>query len=97
MAIEQTNIQLNLTPELRKGVYANFAAVWHTDTEFTVDFACAVSPPDNSEEGPMTLPYDVVARIRIPPSVIFKIAKAIAENVDQYEKSFGAITPGGAS
>ncbi len=97
MANEQANIVLGLPPELRRGVYANFAAVWHTETEFTLDFACTAGPPEQNQDGVQQFPYDVVARIRIPPAVIFKIAKAIAENVDQYEKTHGTIAPGGAS
>lgn len=73
------------------GVYANFAGVWHTEHEFTIDFAVVphspIGPDTSSIEGL------VVSRVKIPPSVIFAIARAISENVDKYENQYGALTP----
>lgn len=88
------HLNLNLPPNLRAGEFANFALVWHTPDSFTLDFAALVSPPD-AQSGKAEA--EVVARIRVPVSVIFKVAKAIAENVDNYEKVYGPITPGGVS
>lgn len=82
-----------LPPELNTGVYANLAAVWHTPFDFVLDFAVLDQPredPDNPNRGIVAAP--VVARVRVPTGVIFQIAKAIAENVDQYERQYGAIT-----
>lgn len=73
------------------GVYANFAGVWHTEHEFTIDFAALPHSPTgpNSE----SVEGLVVARVKIPPSVIFAIARAISENVAKFETQYGALTP----
>ena len=76
------------------GVYSNFLGVWHTAHEFTLDFAVtqpAMSAVD--EEGnPMTrVPCQVVARVRVPPTVVFDFLRTINENLSTYEASYGAI------
>ena len=39
------------------------------------------------------MPANVVARLKIPSTVIFQVAKAIADNVRKFEESYGPITP----
>jgi hypothetical protein len=86
----KTPIAFQVPEELRAGAYANLLAVWHTAHEFTLDFAVSGLPRE-VEQG-RQIPAPVVARVKVPPSVIFSIARAIADNVDRYEKQFGAIT-----
>lgn len=85
-------MQLSVDAGMANGVYANVAAVWHTPHDFTLDFALmgmiAAGPDGNAMAN-----CPVVARVKVSPSVIFQIAKAIAENVDEYEQVYGAITP----
>lgn len=85
-------MQLSVDADMANGVYANVAAVWHTPHDFTLDFALmgmiATGPDGNAMAN-----CPVVARVKVSPSVIFQIAKAIAENVDEYEQVYGAITP----
>lgn len=73
------------------GVYANTAYVWHTLDDFTIDFATRAVPEavgfDDEHVG------TVVARLKVAPSVIFGIARAIAYNVAEYEQRFGMLTP----
>ena len=76
------------------GVYSNFLGVWHTAHEFTLDFAVtqpAMAATD--EEGnPMTrVPCQVVARVRVPPTVVFDFLRTINENLSTYEATYGAI------
>ncbi len=73
------------------GTYSNFVTIWHGQDEFTLDFLVTGLP----QPGPDGVKVDsvVVSRIKVPTSVIFKIAQAIAENVDHYEKTFGPLTP----
>lgn len=87
MSGEPEPLSIDLPPELKNGVYANAAAVWHTPYDFTLDFLSMGSP-----EGPRTS-ATVVTRVKVPIQVIFQIASAIAENVDRYEKTFGSIAP----
>ena len=93
MPDEPNEVKLEVSlPEVEAGgTYANLVAVWHSTDEFTLDF---IAMGMSRVEGSTTvIPGVVTSRVRVPVSVIFKIAKAIAENVDQYEKKFGPITP----
>jgi hypothetical protein len=47
--------------------------------------------PEHDQNGELVVPTPVVARVKVPTSVIFEIARAIAENVDRYEASYGPI------
>ena len=79
--------------ELKVGAYANVMAIWNNGPhDFTLDFA-VTGMPQQAPDGQVVAPADVVARVKVAPSVVFQIAKAIADNVDSYEKQFGPITP----
>ena len=80
---EGEHLELTVDPDLASGAYANFATVWHTAHEFTLDFFAPAQPGAAA--------FTHTARVRVPPSVIFSVARAIADNVNQYEDSFGAI------
>ena len=82
-------IRLTRSDKLAAAPYADMAIVGHTPHGFTLEFV-AIEPLMASEDG--TVQGTVVARVKLPPSVIFQIASAIAENVDLYEKQFGPIT-----
>ena len=87
-----TNFNVQLPPDLEGGVYANFLSVWHTGHEFTLDFAVTQPAivPENPQEA-ITVPCRVVTRVKIPPSLIFDIMRALNENMDRYEAIFGMI------
>ena len=74
--------------ELAAAPYADLAMVSHNQHGFTIDFA-ALGPADDDGN----VAGIVVSRVKVPPSVIFQIASAIAENVDQFERKYGKITP----
>jgi hypothetical protein len=87
--------ELHGEPGLAGGVYANALAVWHTEHEFTLDFMVNAQPPQ-----PATMPdgetvirvqRQLVARVRIPPGVVFEVIRAINENMTNYEQVFGQI------
>src|SRR5687767_11664501 len=87
-----TNFNFQVSPDMEGGVYANFLGVWHTGHEFTLDFAVtqpAIVPESPTE--PTTVPCRVVARVKIPPSVIFEILRALNQNMTIYENTFGEI------
>lgn len=86
-------------PAMTGGVYANRLAIWHSAHEFTLDFIVPSQPaqPAVTPEGQQVIraPHRLVARVRIPPGSVFDIIRALNENMDHYEKRFGAIkTPG---
>ena len=86
------NFNVHVPPELEGGTYANFLSVWHTGYEFTLDFAVQPPPdvPQNPAE-PLSVPCRAVTRVKIPPSLIFDIMRALNENMTTYENTFGEI------
>jgi hypothetical protein len=76
------------------GVYSNFLGVWHTAHEFTLDFAVTQPAMAGSDEdgNPVTrVPCQVVARVRVPPTVLFDFLRTINDNLSTYESTFGSI------
>lgn len=95
----ETEFQIIVPPDLERGAYANFLSVWHTPFEFTLDFAALELPqrtdPENAES-PVRVPCRVVARVKIPPTVLFDVLRALNENMTKYESTYGEIRrPGG--
>jgi hypothetical protein len=84
---DEVNVEIQIQPETVPGVFSDTVLIWHNEHGFTLDFMSQRAPDD-----PGLL---IAARVRVPPSVIFQIARAIAQNVDQYEKRFGKISAGG--
>jgi Protein of unknown function (DUF3467) len=93
---QQQELQINVPDDVAPGVYSNMVLVWHTPYEFTLDFA-AIEPGEGNR-----VPCRVVSRVRIPPTVIFDLMRALNENMSIYESKFGEIRrpaggePGGA-
>jgi hypothetical protein len=89
-----THFQTFVAPDLEGGVYANFLSVWHTAHEFTLDFA-VTQPPQVQDEAdphsPIVVPCRVVARVKLPVTVVFDLIRAINENMTRYEQAFGEI------
>ena len=76
------------------GVYANFLTVWHTAHEFTLDFATTLPPEQRAHEDgspEVVIPAWVTGRIRVPPTLVFDIIRALNENMTTYEANFGSI------
>src|SRR5438874_7953110 len=82
---DQQELQVSIPDNVAAGVYSNMALVWHTPYEFTLDFA-AMEPTDSNR-----VPCRVVSRVRIPPTVIFDLMRALNENMSKYEARFGEI------
>ena len=90
----QQFLDLVVPPEQEVGVYANLLAIWHTEDEFTFDFA--VKQPSQVRQNAggaeeVHVPARVVARVRVPPGQVFEILKALNENMTHYERTFGEI------
>jgi hypothetical protein len=76
------------------GVYSNFLGVWHTAHEFTLDFAVtqpAMAGTDDDDNPVTRVPCQVVARVRVPPTVLFDFMRTINDNLSTYETTFGSI------
>jgi hypothetical protein len=94
MAEKPTNQQVSvqLPPGQEAGVPADFAAIWHTNDTFVLDFAAFRSAPEVSESDEVrTVRQDavVVARVRIPPPQVFEMMKALEQQLTAWEKESG--------
>jgi hypothetical protein len=75
------------------GAYADFVSVWHTSDVFTFDFAALSRPPSRveGEDGTAVTQAQaqVVARVRVPPSQVFEIMKALERQLTAWETETG--------
>lgn len=75
-------LQIDLSPEIAKGVYSNFAIISHSHAEFIVDLASTL---------PGTPKAQVVSRVVLAPEHAKRLAMALQENIMRYEQEFGKI------
>lgn len=76
-------MQLDITPEIAKGVYSNFAIISHSHSEFILDFASTLPGLPKPSVG---------SRIVLAPEHALRLLHALQENVMRYEQQFGKIT-----
>ena len=74
-------IQVKITDEILKGVYANMVQVGHTSEEFIFDFMNVVPPAGT-----------VVSRVVVSPSHFKRLVGAMQENLKNYENEYGTIS-----
>ena len=79
---------MNMPPELTAGSYADFVRAWHTKDVFVLDFANLVEPV-RAEDDAVLLSATVVSRVRIPPSQVFELMKALESQLSAWEKETG--------
>lgn len=90
--------QFRCPPELEGGTYANSVAVWHSRHEFTIDFAATLPPQRQTTqhgENVVVVPQRIAARVKIAPTMLFEIVKALNENLTKYEHKYGNVNPPG--
>jgi len=76
-------IQVKISDEVLKGVYANMAQIAHSKEEFVIDFL-NLMPPSGI----------VNARVYLSPAHTKRLAAALLDNVKKYEEQFGKIEEG---
>ncbi len=89
----ESHLQFVVPEDLGNGQYADIVSVWHNPFGFTLDFAVLDQPQQIEGSDDVVVPAHVTARMKIPATVVFQIARAIADNVTKYEAQYGAITP----
>jgi hypothetical protein len=82
---QEVKLDILLDEEIAQGVYANLAAVNHSDTEFTLDFIFVQ---------PQSPRARVRSRVITSPRHAMRLLQALEENIRKYEKKFGPIDPG---
>ncbi len=85
-----TNFQIEVPDDL-PNIYANFIGVWHTLHEFTLDFMVTGLPQSQVGESVVNVPARVVARIKVPPTVVDDMLRALATNVSLREDAMKAM------
>ena len=89
---QAASFEIEVAPEQEVGTYANFLSVWHSPYEFTLDFCVTQQPQAPEAEGePFTVPSRLVARLKIPPPLVFLVMQALNTNMARYESNYGAI------
>ena len=78
-------LQVEMDDATAQGVYANLAAMSHTETEFVLDFLF-VQP--NAPKAKLR------SRVISSPVHAKRVLAALADNVRKYEERFGAINAG---
>lgn len=81
----EKRLEIQLDEAVAQGVYANMAAINHTDSEFTLDF---VYLQPQAPQG------KVRARVITAPRHAKRMLLALEENVRRYEAKFGPIDLG---
>lgn len=77
---QEQQVQVKVTDEVLKGVYANMVQIGHTQEEFIIDFM-NIFPPQGL----------INSRVIVNPQHMKRIAAAITENIKKYEDQFGKI------
>ena len=68
-----------------EGIYVNFGSIAHNRSEFILDLGRMV--PGRAE-------VKILSRLLCTPLVAKQLCRALAQNIEQYEKNYGEI-PGG--
>jgi hypothetical protein len=76
----QATTSIHLPEDQTEGRYADFVSVWHSRDVFVLDFAVLAQPVINGQ-----LMSRVVSRVRIPPSQVFEIMKALEQQLTSWE------------
>ena len=80
--MEEQKLNINLTPEMAEGTYANLAIIAHSNSEFVMDFLRMMPGQKNS---------NVQSRVIMTPDNAKKLLFALQENIAKFEKQNGTI------
>ena len=75
-------LQIELTPDVAQGEYANFAIITHSSSDFVLDFARVL---------PGVPKAAVKSRVILAPEHAKRLLAALQENIMRYERAFGPI------
>lgn len=78
----QNQLNIELTPEIADGIYANLAIISHSSSEFVLDFVRIM---------PQAPKAQVKSRIILTPEHAKRLMLALQDNMSKYEKRFGEI------
>jgi hypothetical protein len=73
------HINIQVSPEMMAGVYANFANVSHSDYEFTISFARVDHEVESGE-----IPGIIVSRVSLSPRFMQELMSALEDNYSRW-------------
>ncbi|MGB3800318.1 MAG: DUF3467 domain-containing protein [Lewinella sp.] len=79
---QQNQLSIDLPEDIAEGVYSNLAIITHSSSEFVVDFVRIVPNAPKAK---------VKSRVILTPEHAKRLLAALADNVQKYERQFGAI------
>ena len=79
---QQGGLQIELTPDVAQGQYANFAIITHSSSDFIIDFARVLPGLPKSQ---------VKSRVILAPEHAKRLLGALQENIMRYEQAYGPI------
>lgn len=79
---KQGQVQVNMTPEVEKGVYSNLAIMGFTPTEFIMDFVF---------HHPGMPRANVQSRVIMSPAQAKRLMRLLEQNMMNYEKNNGTV------
>jgi hypothetical protein len=81
---QERHFNIQTTPEMMQGVYANFANVSHSDYEFTITFARVDHEVEDNE-----VPGVVVSRVSLSPRFMRELVDAMSDNFSKWQTREG--------
>lgn len=75
-------LQIEISPDVAQGEYANLAIISHSSAEFVMDFIRVL---------PNTPKANVRSRVILAPEHAKRLLRALQDNIAKYEKQFGGI------
>ena len=78
----QNQINIELSEEIAEGVYSNLAMIAHSNSEFVIDFIRLMPGVPKAK---------VKSRVVITPEHALRLLKALQDNIEKYENTFGTI------
>ncbi len=79
---KDNQLQIELSPEVAEGIYANLAIITHSSAEVVMDFIRVL---------PGVPKANVKSRIVLAPEHAKRLLFALQDNIVKYEKAFGTI------
>jgi len=79
---KQQGLQIELTPDVAQGEYANFAIITHSSSDFVLDFARVLPGVPKAQ---------VKSRVILAPEHAKRLLAALQENILRYEREYGQI------
>ena len=79
---KEVPLRARIDDAVAEGIYVNFGSIAHNRSEFILDLGRLV---------PGRADVKILARLLTTPLVAKQLCRALAQNVEQYEKSYGEI------